>query len=136
MSEYKLGDIVLDTYPEGFIDWVIDNNYTVKELDRTEDGHRQFQIVEVPKISGEEKREFILNLKMTPLDFLKAIGKLGVTYQMVKEIMEANPEVEMEMKFCQNVYRKHPMLEQFATQFNITSEQLDNIFKEANGMEV
>ena len=84
----------------------------------------------------EKRRARIMELKMTPLDFLKAVIKLGISYDTIKQLMEANPEVDMEMRYCQNVYRKHPMLEQFATQFGVTSEQLDNIFIQANGGEV
>jgi hypothetical protein len=82
----------------------------------------------------EEKRKArIMELTMTPLDFLKALETVGITYEMVKQIMEANPLVERELRFCSNVYRKHPMIEQFATQFGITTEQIDNMFIAANG---
>ena len=72
-------------------------------------------------------------LKMTPLDFLKALLQLGISYETIKSIMEANPAVEMEMKYCQNVYRGHPMIAQFAAQYGISDEVLDNIFEKANG---
>lgn len=85
---------------------------------------------------AERERQRIMELKMTPLDFLKALELLGITYEQVKAIMEANPLVEREMRYCSNVYRKHPMIEQFAQQYGITSEQLDYIFKKANGEEV
>lgn len=73
-------------------------------------------------------------LKMTPLDFLKALLQLGISYETIKSIMEANPSVEMEMKYCQNVYRGHPMIAQFAAQYGIADEMLDEIFKKANGL--
>lgn len=131
---YKLNDIIefTDEYPEGLYDFVIENGYTLDELEPLENA-RRVQIVEIPKPTEEEIRQRIMNLRMTPLDFLKAIIKLGISYDTIKQLMEANPEVDMEMRYCQNVYRKHPMLEQFATQFGVTSEQLDNIFIEANG---
>lgn len=94
------------------------------------------EIVENPnyeEIKRQKERARLDMLSMTPLDFLKALNKIGIRYETVKQIMEANPEVEMEMKFCQNVYRGHPMINQFATQFGVTSEQLDYMFKKANG---
>lgn len=97
---------------------------------------QSYSIIENPnyeKDKADAEHERIMDLRMTPLDFLKAIIKLGISYDTIKQLMEANPEVDMEMRYCQNVYRKHPMLEQFATQFGVTSEQLDNIFIEANG---
>jgi len=75
-------------------------------------------------------------LKMTPLDFLKALLQLGISYDTIKSIMEANPAVEMEMKYCQNVYRGHPMITQFAQQYGISDEVLDAIFIKANERKV
>ena len=71
---------------------------------------------------------------MTPLDFLKAIEQYGITYDMVKQFMEQNPLIERELRFCQNVYRKHPMLDELAN-YGITSEILDSIFIQANTKE-
>ena len=82
---------------------------------------------------AEKERARIMELKMTPLDFLKAIEQYGITYDMVKQFMEQNPLIERELRFCQNVYRKHPMLNELAT-YGITSEILDTIFKKANGV--
>ena len=83
-----------------------------------------------------ERKARIMELTMTPLDFLKALNKIGISYATVKQIMEDNPEVDMEMRYCQNVYRKHPMIDQFASQFGITSEQIDELFIQANGGEI
>lgn len=88
-----------------------------------------------PEEVAQKERERIMRLSMTPLDFLKALSKIGITYETVKQIMEANPEIEMEMRFCQNVYRGHPMIVQFAEQYGVSSDMLDHIFKVANGEE-
>lgn len=79
----------------------------------------------------QERLEWIHNLRMTPLDFLKAIEQYGITYDMVKQFMEQNPLIERELRFCQNVYRKHPMLDALQ-EYGLTSEILDNIFIQAN----
>ena len=84
---------------------------------------------EKDKADAEHKR--IMEMKMTPLDFLKAIEQYGITYDMVKQFMAENPLIERELRFCQFVYRKHPMLKELL-KYNITSEILDTIFKEAN----
>lgn len=75
-------------------------------------------------------------LKMTPLDFLKALVSIGIEYTTIKEIIEANPAVEMEMRYCQNVYRGHPMINTLASQYGISSETLDEIFIKANERKV
>ena len=107
-------------------------------IQETEEGYTivDFKLVTIEEAEQETQQkeyERVMKLHMTPLDFLKALNKIGITYETVKQIMEANPEVEMEMKFCQNVYRGHPMIEQFAQQFGVSDETLDYIFKKANG---
>jgi hypothetical protein len=95
------------------------------------------EVVENPdyeEIKQQKEQARIMEMKMTPLDFLKAIEQYGITYDMVKQFMEENPLVERELRFCQFVYRKHPML-QSLSEYGITSEILDHIFKVANGEE-
>lgn len=95
------------------------------------------EVVENPdyeEIKQQKEQARIMEMKMTPLDFLKAIEQYGITYDMVKQFMEQNPLIERELRFCQFVYRKHPML-QSLSEYGITSEILDHIFKVANGEE-
>lgn len=95
------------------------------------------EVVENPdyeEIKRQKEQARIMEMKMTPLDFLKAIEQYGITYDMVKQFMAENPLVERELRFCQFVYRKHPML-QSLSEYGITSEILDHIFKVANGEE-
>lgn len=82
-----------------------------------------------PEERAQEGRERVAMLKMTPLDFLKAIQTVGVTYAQIKALCEANAQVDMELRFCNHVYRGNPLLDQLASQFNVTSEQLDELFK-------
>ena len=95
------------------------------------------EVVENPdyeEIKRQKEQARIMEMRMTPLDFLKAIEQYGITYDMVKQFMEENPLIERELRFCQFVYRKHPML-QLLSEYGITSEILDHIFKVANGEE-
>lgn len=95
------------------------------------------EIIENPnyeEIKQQKEQARIMEMRMTPLDFLKAIEQYGITYDMVKQFMEQNPLIERELRFCQFVYRKHPMLNSLEP-YGITSEILDHIFKVANGEE-
>ena len=95
------------------------------------------EVVENPDyedIKRQKEQARIMEMKMTPLDFLKAIEQYGITYDMVKQFMEQNPLIERELRFCQFVYRKHPMLNSLEP-YGITSKILDHIFKVANGEE-
>jgi hypothetical protein len=110
--------------------------YKDLEIQETKEGYTvyNYQLVtleEAKELKKQEEHTKTMELKMTPLDFLKAIEQYGITYDMVKQFMEQNPLIERELRFCQNVYRKHPMLNELAT-YGITSGILDNIFIQAN----
>lgn len=110
--------------------------YKDAEIKEVSEGYTiyNYQLVtleEAEEIKKQEEHARVIELKMTPLDFLKAIEQYGITYDMVKQFMEQNPLIERELRFCQNVYRKHPMLDELAS-YGLTSEILDNIFIQAN----
>lgn len=82
-----------------------------------------------PEVAIEKEKERVAMLKMTPRDFLLAITNLGVEWTAIKALMDSNPQVAIELQFCNNVYRGNPLLDQLCGQFNVTSEQLDELFK-------
>lgn len=75
----------------------------------------------------------ILKLSMTPLDFINAIETLGVTYSDIKELCNTYEEVDKQLRFCNRVYRGNELINQFAAKFNVTSNQLDELFKTYGG---
>lgn len=76
----------------------------------------------------QHRKEEIGMLYMTRLDFIKALESIGISWMAIKGLMEQYPEVEKELMLCSNVYRGNPLIDQFAKNFNVTSEQLDNLF--------
>lgn len=82
-----------------------------------------------PEVAIEKEKERVAMLKMTPRDFLLAITSMGVEWTAIKALMDSNPQVAIELQFCNNVYRGNPLLDQLCGQFNVTSEQLDELFK-------
>ena len=82
-----------------------------------------------PEVAIEKEKERVAMLKMTPRDFLLAITNMGVEWAAIKALMDSNPQVAIELQFCNNVYRGNPLLDQLCGQFNVTSEQLDELFK-------
>lgn len=87
-----------------------------------------------PEVAVQKEKERIAMLRMTPRDFLLACTqKLGIEWAKLKELMDTNTQVAIELQFCNHVYRGNPLLDQLAGQFGVTSEQLDNLFKTANG---
>ena len=90
-----------------------------------------------PKVAVQKEKERVAMLNMTPRDFLLACTqKLGIEWSAIKSLMDSNPQVAIELQFCNAVYRGNPLLDQLCGSFGVTSEQLDNLFKVANGEEV
>ena len=80
-----------------------------------------------------KEKERIARLSMTKLDFANCLEKVGVTYEQLKELLASNREAQRQWELCERVYRFNPLLEELAGVFNITPEQLDTMFKQANG---
>lgn len=78
---------------------------------------------------SQREKERIAMLKMTPRDFLLAVVDMGIDYSKIKELMASNPQVEIELQYCNNVYRGNPLLDQLCGNFGVTVEQLDELFK-------
>lgn len=83
----------------------------------------------------QHRKEEIGMLYMTRLDFIKALESIGISWMAIKGLMEQYPEVEKELMLCSNVYRGNPLIDQFAKNFGVTSEQLDNLFIQKCGRE-
>lgn len=82
-----------------------------------------------PEVAIEKEKERVAMLKMTPRDFLLAITNMGVEWTAIKALMDSNPQVAIELQFCNHVYRGNPLLDQLAGQFGVTPKQLDELFK-------
>lgn len=90
-----------------------------------------------PKVAVQKEKERVARLKMTPRDFLLACTqKLSIEWSKLKELIDTNAQVAIELQFCNHVCRGNPLLDQLAGQFGVISEQLDNLFKAANGESV
>lgn len=88
---------------------------------------------EAEEINKQKEAERIALLKMTPRDFLLAITSMGVDWADIKTLMAQNPQVEIELNYCQFVYRGNPLLDELCGNFGVTSEQLDELFKVKGG---
>lgn len=82
---------------------------------------------------AQKERERINKLTVTKRVFALALERFGVTYTRLKEVIAGNERATLEWDLCVELERGNPLLDQLAPTFNITSEQLDYIFKAANG---
>lgn len=113
---------------EEYINFITEYNRKLGCVIEFKDGN----VIALEKTEEEkahEEKERIAMLKMTPRDFLLAVVDMGVDYSKIKELMASNPQVEIELQYCNNVYRGNPLLDQLCGNFGVTTEQLDELFK-------
>jgi hypothetical protein len=86
------------------------------------------------EIEQEQKeKERIAKLTCTKRVFALMLQELGITYAMLKELIATNDQAQLEWDLCVELERKNPLLDVMALQLGITSEQLDGLFRYANG---
>lgn len=85
------------------------------------------------KEQEEKAKKHIQMLSCTKRDFALLLQEYGVTYTQLKEKIATNEQAQLEWDLCERLYRFNPLLDVMASQLGITSEQLDMIFKTANG---
>ena len=83
---------------------------------------------------AQKEHERIAMLSCTKRDFVLMLQEMGVDYfTTLKPLIESNPQAQLEWELCERLYRFNPMLDLMASQMGVTSEQLDGLFKYANG---
>ena len=80
-----------------------------------------------------KERERVNKLTCTKRVFALMLQELGITYTMLKELIATNEQAQLEWDLCVELERQNPLLDVMAMQLGITSEQLDGLFRYANG---
>lgn len=91
-----------------------------------------------PHYTDEEKeqmeRERISHLKCTKRVFILMLEQLGLDYfEQIEPLINANRQAKLEWDLCVELERKNPLLNIMGEQLGITPEQIDKLFKYANG---
>ena len=82
----------------------------------------------------QQEKERIGNLTCTKRVFALMLQELGVDYiTVLLPLIESNSQAKLEWDLCVELERKNPLLDVMAGQLGITPEQLDGLFKYANG---
>lgn len=126
---YELNQIIEfeDTYPDGLYDFVIENHYTLTELEPTEN-LRRVQIVEIPPETEEQRRQRISMLSLTKREvFLALYRDKGLTPEQIRASI-TNPESLIEFDYATEYYRGNPLIDAIGLQLGYTTEQLDYLF--------
>ena len=82
---------------------------------------------------AEQEKERVKRLSCTKRDFALLLQEYGITYTQLKALIASSEQAQLEWDLCERLYRFNPLLDVMASQLGITSEQLDIIFKTANG---
>ena len=83
---------------------------------------------------AQKEAERIGKLECTKRVFVLMLEQLGVSYfTQIKPLIESNPQAQLEWELCVKLERSNPLLDIMAGQLGVTSQQLDGLFKYANG---
>lgn len=88
---------------------------------------------------AEKEAERVGNLTMTALDFIGVLEHYGLNYAtQIKPFLEANPELDKQLKYCQNVYCKvaRSVMPITVGNITITAEMVERAFRIKNGEDV
>ena len=85
---------------------------------------------------AQKEQDRINNLTMTALDFVTLIKSCGISSQQIKTYLEENLELDMQLKYCQNVYCGvvRQLLPIQIGDIVITDELVVQAFKAKNGI--
>ena len=82
---------------------------------------------------AQQQAERVAKLTCTKRVFALMLQELGITYTMLKQLIATNEQAQLEWDLCVELQRSNPLLDVMAMQLGVTSEQLDGLFKYANG---
>lgn len=88
---------------------------------------------EYKKKKEAEEKERISHLKCTKRVLALMLQQIGISYTRLKNLIATNEQAQLEWDLCIELERSNPLLDIMGTQLDITPEQLDIMFKYANG---
>lgn len=89
---------------------------------------------EYREIKRKEEKERVANLKCTKRVLVLMLEDIGKDYfKDILPLIEANRQAKLEWELCSVLERKNPLLDVIGKELDISSEQIDLLFKYANG---
>lgn len=90
-----------------------------------------------PHLTPEEKeareKERVSHLKCTKRVLALMLQQLGISYNQLKELIATNEQAQLEWDLCVELERCNPLLDIMGAQLGLSPEQIDIMFKYANG---
>lgn len=133
MAEYYIGQIFARMYPTDAADWCNNNNAYIDEIE-PENNIRRFQIKEQePYVPTPED---IDKLTMTAWDFVGVLKQAGLNSNQIMRFLNSNPDIQLHLTCCQNVYcgvakSLMPITYEGIT---ITAEMVEKAFRDKHGV--
>lgn len=81
----------------------------------------------------KELQEIISHLKCTKRVLALMLQQLGISYSQLKALIATSEQAQLEWDLCVELERCNPLLDIFGEQLGISPEQIDQMFKYANG---
>jgi len=114
------------------VDFIIEQNhnlgYDIKETDTA---------LEAWGYTNEEEEEIekecIAHLKCTKRVLALMLQQLRISYTQLKQLIATNEQAQLEWDLCVELERCNPLLDIMGKQLGLTPEQIDQMFKYANG---
>lgn len=92
---------------------------------------------EYKDILNKREKERISKLKCTKRVFVLMLEKMGLDYfEQIEPLINNNRQAKLEWELCVELERSNNLLDILATEFGVTSRQLDLLFQYANGEDV
>lgn len=115
------------------LDFIIQYNHNLGYIIEETETELQALWYTDEELEAKEK-ERIGNLTCTKRVFALMLQELGVDYiTVLLPLIESNSQAKLEWDLCVELERKNPLLDVMAGQLGITPDQLDGLFKYANG---
>lgn len=86
------------------------------------------------KQKEDREKERVSHLKCTKRVFILMLEQMGLDYfEQILPLIKANRQAELEWELCVELERANPLLDSMGAKLRVTPEQIDNLFKYANG---
>lgn len=119
------------------IDFYKSIGMTEMNVDKSEIDGNWYLYDKCPHYSEKEKeereKERISRLKCTKRVLALMLQQMGISYTRLKNLIATNEQAQLEWDLCIELERSNPLLDIMGAQLGITPEQLDTMFKYANG---
>jgi len=114
------------------MDFIVEQNHRLGyEIRETDLALQAWGYTEEEK--EEQEAERISHLKATKRVIALMLQELGITYAELKALIASNEQAQLEWDLCIELERCNPLLDIMGAQLGLSSAQIDQMFKYANG---